>query len=207
MDRKHSTRLWFVFSILVMSLASQTMMAVPVLVAANPDVPISNVMIVASGEAGYGFNVTNAFGKYVLTRGLTAGTYNVTAIAEGYIMQELGDVNVIVGSETGGVNFFLVRSGGISGRVTASGTGKGVANISVMAFTEGQYGWFTTTGADGYYKIITNLPTDTYDVTVMLPRVTWEKTVSGVNVVAGTETKNVDLVLESFGSNLGEGDD
>ncbi|MCX6653623.1 MAG: carboxypeptidase-like regulatory domain-containing protein, partial [Candidatus Bathyarchaeota archaeon] len=186
MVSKRRTRNWILVALyVVVSLFTQALTVGPEIALANPDVPITNAMIVASGDEGYGFNVTNALGKYILTQGLTAGTYNVTAMAEGYIMQELGDVNVVVGSETGNVNFSLRRSGGISGKVTASNTGKGIANIIITAYTESSYGWYAITDADGNYKMITNLATGTYNVTVSLHTGYFGKTVSGVKVTAG----------------------
>jgi hypothetical protein len=183
---------------------SQALTVAPGVVYANPDVPLANVMVGATGGGGYGFNVTNALGKYIMTQGLTAGTYKVSAIAEGYIIQELDNINVVVGSETGNVNFRLLRSGGISGKVTASNTGKGVANVIITAYTKTSYGWYAMTDADGNYKIITNLPTDTYNVTVAIPTGYFGKTVSGVKVTAGAETKNVNIVLDPSGIILGK---
>jgi protocatechuate 3,4-dioxygenase beta subunit len=164
---------------------------------ANPDSPVSGAIMVATSQAGNGSNFTMPNGNYVITQGLKTGIYNVSTIAEGYISQNVGGISVTVGAETGNVNFNLKRSGGISGKVTDSATGSGIANVAVTAFSKGRYGWFGLTDSNGNYKIITNLESGVYNVTVASATGYFTKTISGVSVTAGVETSGVNISLGS----------
>ena len=62
------------------------------IVAAKPDSPVANAIVVANSDGGSGFAFTTPNGHYLITEGLTAGIYNVSAIAEGYINQEVGGI-------------------------------------------------------------------------------------------------------------------
>jgi hypothetical protein len=168
-------------------------------VQANPDVPISGAMIIATGPEGYGFDVTTPEGRYIITQGLKAGTYNVSALAEGYISKNVGGVSVTVGVETKNINFSLKRSGGVSGKVTDSASGKPLANVMITASSQNQFGWFALTDSDGNYKIITNLASGTYNVSAVFLTGYFSKTISGVSVTAGVETKGINLALDGSG--------
>ncbi len=106
-------RIHVVAILVLVSLAAQIGIFPTFTAIANPDMPVSGAMIVATSSDGNGYNVTLPNGGYIITKGLTAGTYNVTAIAEGYIRETLGGISVSVGSTTGNVNFNLTRSGGM----------------------------------------------------------------------------------------------
>ena len=181
--------------LVILGLTAQIGYAPMLSAVASPDSPVSNAIMVATSQEGYGFNVTMPNGHYIITQGLTAGTYNVSAIAEGYINQEVGGISVTVGAETANVNFNLKRSGGISGKVTDSTSGSDIANVVVTAFSNGKYGWFGLTDSGGNYKIITNLQSGIYNVTVTSATGYFTKTISGVSVTAGVETTGVDISL------------
>ncbi len=181
--------------LVILGLVTQIWYAPMFSAAASPDSPVANAMIIATSGGGYGFNVTLPNGHYIITQGLIAGTYNVSSIAEGYINQEIGGISVAVGSEKANVNFSLKRSGGISGKVTDSSSGSGIANVAVMAFSNGRYGWFGLTDSGGNYKMFTNLQSGIYNVTVASATGYFTKTISGVSVTAGVETKGVDISL------------
>ena len=181
----------FIVFIVLMNLSTQAL--IPIL--ANPDVPISGAMIIARGQEGYGFDVTTSEGRYLIAQGLKAGTYNITTLAEGYISKNVGGISVSVGAETKNVNLRLERSGGISGKVTDSGSGKPLANVMITASSENQFGWFAVTDSNGNYRIISNLASGTYSVAAMSPAGYLSKTISGVSVTKGVETKGVNLGL------------
>lgn len=155
--------------------------------------PVSGVMVFATNPGGSNYNVTAVNGKYIINQGLPTGNYEVSTFAEGYISQRLDLVNVVAGSETGNINFSLKRSGGISGKVTDSSTGAGIANVQVTAYNI--KGWFSQTDSNGNYRIITNLESGTYNVTVVSAAGFNTKTVSGVSVTAGVETTGVNISL------------
>ena len=85
-------------------------------------IPLAGVSMFADHATpsanGSSFTITDSAGHYSMTTGLTAGTYNVTAFAIGYIFQEIAFVNVATGQTTSGIDFYLQVSGGISGKVT-----------------------------------------------------------------------------------------
>jgi hypothetical protein len=182
--------------VLIIGLVSQIGYPSILSVTANPDSPVSGAMIIATSDNGNGFNVSLPNGNYIITEGLAAGNYNVTTYAEGYINQNIGGVPVTVGSLTANINFNLKRSGGISGKVTDSVSGAGVAKAVITAFTNHKYGWFALTDSNGNYKIITNLETGIYNVTITSTTGYNTKTVSAVSVTAGVETKNVNFSLD-----------
>ncbi len=171
------------------------------IVTAATDVPLPGALVVASGEKGDGYGITNELGKYLIEQGLGAGIYNVSASYEGYISKELNQISVQAGTETPNINFLLLRSGGISGKVTDSVTGQGLKDVMIIASSKTGVGFgnYGATDSDGNYKIITNLETGTYNVTVFFPKGYLSKEVSGVSVTAGVETKNVDLALVKSG--------
>jgi hypothetical protein len=76
---------------------------------------------------------TDSSGAYTIS-GLLSGAYTLTFSAPGYIsMTNPGTVTVSIPDVITGVNAALVRGGGISGRVTDSITGQGVADVSISA--------------------------------------------------------------------------
>jgi protocatechuate 3,4-dioxygenase beta subunit len=182
---------------LILILSVVTLSAYPLIFSAEakPDSPIAGATIIATSQVGSGYNVTMPNGSYILTQGLAAGTYNVTALALGYISKTVGGVSVQVGATTSNINFNLTRSGGISGKVTDSTTSAGISGIVVTAYSHNLYSWFGLTDSNGNYRIITNLATGTYNVTVFSAPGYMAKTVSGVSVTAGGESTNVNLAL------------
>jgi hypothetical protein len=151
---------------------------------------------------GSGFAITGSSGQYSMTTGLTAGTYNVSAFAYGYITTEVDLVNVTQGQTTSGVNIDPQASGGISGKVTDAISGNPINGTDIFANLSngtGTFGFFGTTGSDGKYLIATNLPTGMYNVTLLLAPDGYITQMTTANVVAGIETKNVDLALARSG--------
>jgi hypothetical protein len=171
------------------------------IVYASSGVPISRAYIWASGSEGYGSNVTDSFGQYSITEGLSPGNYTVTASAYGYLEGEVENVEVTAGQETSNINFYLSLSGGISGQVTDAVSGLPLQNIRIHAenATSGTYVAGGYTDANGDYLIVENLATGTYNVTASDPEGHLDKTVSGIAVTAGVEVKGVNLALKRSG--------
>jgi hypothetical protein len=163
--------------------------------------PIAGAFVSASGENGSGFGVTDSSGHYSMSEGLKTGTYNVSVLAFGYLTSETGGVQVTAGQTTSGINFDLQLSGGVSGTVTDAVSGSPLSDISVTAFSTGgggSFGFYATTGSDGKYVMATNLPTGSYNVSILFP----EGHISlsyAANVTTGFETKNVNFALARSG--------
>jgi hypothetical protein len=169
---------------------------------ASPGVPISDAMVIAGGDEGYGFGTTNSSGQYTISEGLKTGNYTVSVFAEGYLQEQVENVSVTVGEITSGIDFYLNLSGAISGTVTDVDSDLPIANIMVTAFmpSNSSYGWMATTDVDGDYNIFTNLATGTYNVTVMFPEGYVQNETSGIAVTAGAATTGVDLTLKRSGT-------
>jgi hypothetical protein len=162
------------------------------IVTAATDIPLTGAMILADGDNGNGYGISNTSGQYLIDQGLKTGTYNLTAFVEGYISKELPDISIQVGSETTNINFLLLRSGGISGKVTDS-SGQAVKDIMVYAFSKTKFGYYGLTDSNGNYKIITNLETGTYNLTTPYAKGYISSQITQISVTAGVETKNVNI--------------
>ncbi len=152
------------------------------------------------GTNGSGFAVTDSLGQYTMTTGLTAGTYNVSAFAYGYITSEVDLVNVTAGQTTPGVDIDLQLSGAISGVISNGVTGlDGVLVYAILANGTGDFGFFGNTTQGGQYLISTNLPTGMYNVSILLAPDGYITQMTTANVTAGIETENVDMQLAASG--------
>jgi hypothetical protein len=164
--------------------------------------PLAGVYVSADGDNGSGFAITDSSGHYTMITGLKTGTYNLTTFAYGYITSEVGSVSVTAGQTTSGVNFDLLLSGGISGLVTDAVSQAPLNGSDVFANLSngtGTFGFFGTTGTDGKYLIATNLATGMYNVSIYLAPDGYIRQMTTANVVAGVETKNVNLALARSG--------
>ncbi|MGD0978015.1 MAG: carboxypeptidase-like regulatory domain-containing protein [Candidatus Bathyarchaeia archaeon] len=180
--------------------ATTTQNAVGIVYGANG--PLAGAFVSAEGDNGSGFATTDSSGHYTMTTGLKAGTYNVTTFAYGYIDSERDSVNVTAGQTTSGVNFDLQVSGGISGTVTGAVSQNPINGTDIYAELSngtGTFGFYGITGTNGKYLIATNLPTGMYNVSILLPPDGYITQMTTANVVAGVETKNVNLALASSG--------
>lgn len=168
---------------------------------ASTGVPIGSAIVSAHGSEGSGYAVTDSLGHYSITEGLKTGTYTVTVMAEGYLNAEVEDVSVTVGMETSGIDFYLTRSGGISGRITDHDSGLPLQDIMITAYSTGggTYGWYAITDANGNYHMATNLATETYNVSAFMAEGYFTKTIGGIEVTAGFEVTGIDLELERSG--------
>jgi len=155
--------------------------------------PLPNITIIAVYLSYGGSAVTDLNGNYSIITNLATGTYNVTAIyPEGYFTRTVSGIAVTAGVETTGIDLALDRSGAISGKVTASGTPLGGAMV-VAESIDKKYNSYASTNATGYYKISTGLGTGNYNVTASYG--IGQNKVSNVTVVAGEETKGIDVAI------------
>jgi hypothetical protein len=164
--------------------------------------PIASAYVSAEGDNGSGFAATDSSGHYTMTTGLKTGTYNVTTFAYGYIDSEVDFVSVTAGQTTPNVNFDLQVSGGISGTVTDAVSQNPINGTGIFAdLSNGTrtFGFYGTTGSNGKYLMATNLPTGMYNVSILLAPDGYITQMTTANVVAGVETKNVNLALPRSG--------
>jgi hypothetical protein len=192
----------FALQITIFGISVSSKKNVTGIVYASSGVPLSSVSVYASGSEGHGYATTDGSGHYLISKGLKTGTYTVSAIKEGYIDTEIGNIQVTVLSETANVNLYLNLSGGISGKVSDNVTSLGIKDIVVFASPSGGGGTYFGSGVTdllGNYHINMNLGTGTYNVTVLMPQGYISKTVSPVTVTAGSWTTGVDVSLQLSG--------
>lgn len=164
-------------------------------------VPLSAASVFVSGSEGSGYTTTDGNGHFLISDGLPAGNYTVSAIKLGYLDTEVQNVTITAGHETI-VDLFMNRSGGISGIVTDNATSNPIPNISVFAILSSDGGTFFgegTTDVAGNYEINMNLGTGIYNVSVVFPKGYVSKEVSSIQVIAGLMTTGVNLALDRSG--------
>ena len=167
--------------------------------------PVSGVYVSAedaSGGGGSGFAVTDASGHFSMTTGLVSDMYNLTTFAIGYIPGERDLVNVTAGQTTSGMDIAIQASGGISGTVTDAVSSNPINGTNVFASLSNgtsSFGFYATTGTDGKYFMATNLASGLYNVSTLIAPDGYIKSMTTATVVAGVETKNVNLQLAKSG--------
>ncbi|MEM0118588.1 MAG: carboxypeptidase-like regulatory domain-containing protein [Conexivisphaerales archaeon] len=172
---------------------------------AQVSVPLQGAQVIISGDNGSGYAVTDVNGHYTINSGIPSGSYTVTVMQPGYLINQTMNINVTSGQVLA-LNIFLHKSGAISGKVTDS-SGNAVTNTYVaITLSNGSdvYGYYGTTDSSGNYDVFTNLGTGSYNVSAgyfvhgYIPaRVT-------VSVTAGQQTSNVNLVLQTSGKITGK---
>lgn len=134
-------------------------------------------------------------GDYILE--IVAGTYEVTASLTGYLTGAVQNVVVVVEQTTPDIDFFLYEIpnvGYIQGTVTLV---NGIGDVTESTITAGSQ--FTHPAPGGNYVL--GVPAGTYTVTASHPYTETEEQ-SGIVVVAGQNTDNVDFELEIVRGNL-----
>ena len=159
---------------------------------------LQNIVITAFTGGTFGWTgFTDSNGNYNIATNLATGTYNVSALMpEGHITKST-TVAVTAGTQITGINLALNPSGIISGRITVTPGGAGLANVTITAYAEQYiYNGYAQTNATGYYRIGSGLGTGDYTVMAIysgggIP------SFSSINatVTAGVETSNVNLQL------------
>ena len=160
--------------------------------------PIQNIVVTAFTGGSFGWTgFTDSNGNYNIATNLATGTYNVSVMMpEGHIMKST-TTSATAGAQKTGVNLALDPSGILSGRITSTPDGAGLANVTITVMAgAGQYYGFTQTNATGQYRISSGLGTGTYDVMAIyyaggMPSINQTE----ATVTAGAETSNVNLQL------------
>ncbi|MFC2000396.1 beta strand repeat-containing protein [Chloroflexota bacterium] len=168
--------------------------------------PIEGATVIATSGAdgGSGLATTNEFGDYSIID-LPEDSYSVLAQADGFITGQLAGVVVTAGTDTPGQDFALVATGSMSGTVTSASTGDPIEGATVIA-TDAVGGGLGSaiTIADGTY-LIEGLPASTtYTVLAEAPGTGYASAQqTGVTVVGGAETQDVDFALPDSGGIAG----
>jgi hypothetical protein len=160
--------------------------------------PLQNIVITAFTGGTFGWTgFTDSNGNYNIATNLATGTYNVSAMMpEGHITNST-TASVTAGAQKTGVNLALDPSGILSGRITATPSDAGLANVTITAMADaGQYYGFTQTNATGYYRIGSGLGTGEYTIMAIyygggIP----SYSSTNATVTAGAETSDVNLQL------------
>ena len=155
---------------------------------------LEGIQVVAqtSGESDVTQDFTNSTGKYALNTDLKTGTYDIRVVSpEGYIEKNITGIAVTEGSQRT-IDLLLDRSGIISGRITSATSGQPLDDASVWA-SSSSYNGIAYTNSTGYYRITDGLGTGSYRIVVWYQNSYIEAT--GVNVVQGAETPNVNLQI------------
>lgn len=168
--------------------------------------PLKGVIVLAEGDNGSSYAITDSSGQYTMTTGLQTGTYNVTTLyTTGYINGEDDFVNVTAPLTTSGVDFDLQLSGGISGTVTDAVNQSPINGTYIYALLSNGteiLGSSGVTGSDGSYQLNTNLATGTYNVSILLAPdgyITPSQPTTA-NVVAGVVTTSINFALARSGT-------
>ena len=161
-------------------------------------VPVEGAFVDASGSGGFGYEYSDALGFYNITSFLDSGNYSITASATGFVETTVEDIPVSSGSETTDVDIILPVSGGISGTITDAVSSAPIQSVFVISdnANDTSYGDSDFTDSSGYYEMITNLITGTYNVTTYSADGYIRKMISGVSVTQGVMTNNVDIALD-----------
>lgn len=148
-----------------------------------------------------GYAITNENGQYLIEN-LQPGSYQVSAVAQGYLVKHYPEpVAVVAGQTTPDINFALAPMpppplpGGISGIVTDSATGNPIAdaNVEACGHTRGH----ARTNINGEYLIENLLPGD-YRVTATAQGYLPKHYPDMVTVLEGQVTPSINFALAPF---------
>jgi large repetitive protein len=156
-----------------------------------------------------GFAITNENGEYLIEN-LMPGSYQVSAMAQGYSPKHYPEpVAVVEGQTTPNINFALVAfvppvTGSISGVVTDSVTGNPIAHAMVMVHaprshhgSHGRAPGVAFTDSSGAY-LINNLLPGNYQVEANVRGYIRKIYPDSVTVVGDQNTPNIDFSLAAY---------
>lgn len=166
----------------------------------NKGLPLSGVEVFAIQSEGtsHGKGKTDEEGLFRIS-GLAEGDFNVSVKTPGHIPETKENVTVSSGELTSGIDFLLVASGSLSGKVTKQdGVPVAEAEILVIREEDKQGKGIFKTDINGDYKA-DNLGAGTYTITIKKDGFVANQN-SSVSVTEGTNTESINFVLEEAGS-------
>ena len=184
--------------------------------------PIANANVSAFGTAGWGHGQTDGNGDYSIG-GLASGDYRVEADAadRGFVREFYDNtvdfnsatlVAVTAGADSPNIDFALDNGGSISGTVYDVDGVTPLGGIDISAFSNTGGGGHTRSQPDGTY-IIEGLSTSSYrvqaDASILGYSIQFYSSTPAYNlatlvpVVTGSDTPDIDFVMEAGGSIAG----
>ncbi|RLC45483.1 MAG: hypothetical protein DRH57_07915, partial [Candidatus Cloacimonadota bacterium] len=165
---------------------------------------VQNVVFTIEDTSGNSVEPDSVYGPqsdgyYKIT--ISSGTYNITALLDGYQDSTITCVEVAEGDTTSGVDFTLYAfPGSIEGIVTLSdghGPGHGPGNVQNVEVTAG--GIMVHPDSTGHYEIV--IGPGTYDVTATYDSLYYyPQTIENVVVIEGQATTGIDFNLQWMGA-------
>ncbi|HVX09989.1 MAG TPA: CARDB domain-containing protein [Pirellulales bacterium] len=166
----------------------------------GPGGPVTVLAVKTDGsDAGQVFEATVTLPDFVVGD-LPAGTYNVTASANGYLPQTITGVSVLAGAQMSVGSLSLVVPATISGSVSSAIAGFNPQSVAVTVYEGTTAVGSVQPAANGGFTV-DNLPSGTYTLEILSATVfTASQTVT---VVDGQNLTGVSLVVEPGGTIAG----
>ncbi len=150
-----------------------------------------------SADAGGGLLSTDADGRFTGDN-LPAGSYSLTATADGYSDGKIASLTVVSGQQTNADLSLVANRGVLEGNVKAEGVA--AANITVVANAYG-ISRSAVSGADGKYRI-EKLPSGVYSVSAAQAGFTPDKAYESQNLAVSGTISGLDFGLSRNAGSL-----
>ncbi|MDI9644739.1 MAG: carboxypeptidase-like regulatory domain-containing protein [Candidatus Verstraetearchaeota archaeon] len=168
--------------------------------------PIPNVALLLQKQdnSSTSYAVSDQAGNFVFNENISTGTYRISSFfAEGYIDGTLQGISVVEGQTTSNVTLQLARSAVIAGTVKGFDNTPIPGAIVLVSSPTVYFMGSGTTDSNGFFNISNNIPTGTYNVSVLYGEfpgyIYSDLDPKQVSAVAG-QTSTVNFVLERSAS-------
>ena len=150
-------------ALIVLAILGSYAFALPMATVEATTAALPGASVDAQGPSS-GSNSTDSSGNYNIAGIYTAGGYNVSASADGFLKAYYPILaTVTLGHETAGVNLNLARSSIVTGQVTGpDGSPVAGATVKLVVNDSSTEVGSDTTTSDGLYAIETDVPSGLY---------------------------------------------